>query len=191
MSEKIRMIVGVDEVGRGALAGPVTAAAVLLGLGVINGLDDSKKLSFKQRAEMYPIIIEECLTYGVAHATPEEIERINILQATYIAMQRAVAEIVVVPDEVLVDGNSLPDLPYPSTAIIGGDGKVPEIMAASVLAKVTRDRFMIELDKSYPQYGFASNKGYPTPEHLAALREHGSTPHHRATFAPVRDLLKS
>ncbi len=130
------------------------------------------------------------MTYGIAHATVEEIDRANILEAAMAAMQRAVAGIVVVPDEVLVDGNCLPGLPYQARAIVGGDAKIPEIQAASILAKVTRDRVMEQLDREHPQYGFARNKGYPTPEHLEALRKHGPCPHHRRSFAPVRECMQ-
>ena len=185
MSEAVRLIVGVDEAGRGPLAGPVFAAAVLLGNARIEGLADSKKLSEKRREKLSAVIIEECMTYGIACATVEEIERLNILQASMIAMQRAVAGIVVVPNEVLVDGNIAPDLPYPTRTVVGGDAQVPEIMAASILAKVRRDRCMVELDREFPAYGFARHKGYPTPQHLAALRQHGACPHHRRGFSGV------
>ncbi len=185
-----RLVVGVDEAGRGPLAGPVTAAAVRLGCARIGGLDDSKRLSAGRRTELAAEIVEECMTYGIAHATVEEIDRANILEAAMAAMQRAVAGIVVVPDEVLVDGNCLPGLPYPARAIVGGDAKIPEIQAASILAKVTRDRVMEQLDREHPQYGFARNKGYPTPEHLEALRKHGPCPQHRRSFAPVRECMQ-
>ena len=185
MSEQPRLIVGVDEAGRGPLAGPVFAAAVLLGKASIEGLNDSKKLSAARRERLSEEVIEECMTYGIACATVEEIERLNILQATMIAMQRAVAGIVVVPNEVLVDGNVAPDLPYPTRTVVGGDAQVPEIMAASILAKVARDRHMAELDREFPAYGFVQHKGYPTPQHLEALRTHGASPHHRRNFSGV------
>ena len=179
------MIVGVDEAGRGPLAGPVFAAAVLLGNAQIEGLDDSKKLSPAKREQLSKVVIEECLTYGIACATVEEIDQLNILQATMIAMQRAVAGIVIVPNEVLIDGNCAPDLPYPTTTVVGGDTQVPEIMAASILAKASRDRHMVELDREFPVYGFAQHKGYPTAQHLEALRTHGACVHHRRTFSGV------
>lgn len=185
MSSHPRLIVGVDEAGRGPLAGPVFAAAVLLGKAVIDGLDDSKKLSAARREQLSEVIIEECMTYGIACATVEEIDKLNILQATMIAMQRAVAAIVVVPNEVLVDGNVAPDLPYPVRTVPGGDAQIPEIMAASILAKVRRDSYMTELDREFPVYGFARHKGYPTPQHLQALRQHGACPHHRRSFSGV------
>ena len=187
MNEQPRLIVGVDEAGRGPLAGPVFAAAVLLGIARIEGLDDSKKLSPQRRERLSEVVIEECMTYGIACATVAEIERLNILQATMIAMQRAVAGIVVVPNEVLVDGNVTPDLPYPTRTVVGGDAQVPEIMAASILAKVARDRHMAELDREFPVYGFARHKGYPTPQHLEALRIHGACIHHRRGFSGVPD----
>ena len=184
-----RFVVGVDEVGRGPLAGPVVAAAVLLGPVAIGGLDDSKKLSPKRRAELAALIEEECIAFAVGEASVQEIEEINILEATFTAMQRAVSGIVICPDEVLVDGNRLPDLPYPARAVVAGDATVPEIMAASVLAKHARDQMMMELDREYPDYGFAENKGYPTPAHLAALKERGPCEHHRRGFAPVAEAL--
>ncbi len=181
-----RFIVGVDEAGRGPLAGPVTAGAVLLGPAVIEGLADSKALSEARRAEMSAVVIEECMAYCVAEATVEEIEELNILEATFTAMQRAVSGLVICPDEVLVDGNRLPELPYPAQAVVGGDAKVPEIMAASILAKHARDERMAELDRLYPEYGFARHKGYPTKAHLAALEKLGPCEAHRMGFAPVR-----
>ena len=182
-------IVGVDEAGRGALAGPVVAAAVLLGPTEIPALADSKKLTEKQRAKLSDLIIEECIAYAIAEASVEEIEKLNILEATLIAMQRAVSGIVIVPDKVLIDGNITPDLPYPSEAIIKGDDSVPEIMAASILAKHQRDQLMYELDKQYPKYEFAKHKGYGTAEHLANLQQYKPSDCHRAKFAPVAELL--
>lgn len=189
MSEAMRVIVGVDEAGRGPLAGPVMAAAVLLGAVRIGGLADSKKLGAARRAVLAATITEECVACHVAAASVEEINGLNILEATFAAMQRAVAGIVIVPDEVLVDGNRLPGFPYPSRAVVGGDGKVPEIMAASILAKHARDEVMRELDSECPGYGFAKHKGYPTPEHLAKLTELGPSRHHRTKFGPVARLL--
>ena len=184
-----RFILGVDEVGRGCLAGPVVAAAVLLGNEVIEGLADSKALSEAKRAQMSERIIEECIAYAFGESTVEEIDKINILEATLIAMQRAVSGIVIVADEVLVDGDRCPDLPYPARAIVKGDASVPEIMAASIIAKHHRDQLMIELDKKHPEYGFAQHKGYGTPEHLEALKKHGPCPAHRTSFAPVREVI--
>lgn len=184
-----RFILGVDEVGRGCLAGPVVAAAVLLGNEVIEGLADSKALSEAKRAQMSERIIEECIAYAFGESTVEEIDKINILEATLIAMQRAVSGIVIVADEVLVDGDRCPDLPYPARAIVKGDASVPEIMAASIIAKHHRDQQMIELDKKHPEYGFAQHKGYGTPEHIEALKKHGPCPAHRTSFAPVREVI--
>ena len=184
-----RFLVGVDEVGRGPLAGPVVAAAVLLGPSEIKGMADSKKLSAKKREQLSAVIIEECLAYCIDESSVVEIEQLGILEATMMAMQRAVSGIVIVPDKVLVDGNCLPDLPYPAEAVIAGDGSVPEIMAASIIAKHHRDGRMAELDKECPGYGFAQHKGYGTPKHLAALEKLGPCKHHRARFAPVAALL--
>ncbi len=184
-----RFILGVDEVGRGCLAGPVVAAAVLLGNEVIEGLADSKALSEAKRAQMSERIIDECIAYAFGESTVEEIDKINILEATLIAMQRAVSGIVIVADEVLVDGDRCPDLPYPARAIVKGDASVPEIMAASIIAKHHRDQQMIELDKKHPEYGFAQHKGYGTPEHIEALKKHGPCPAHRTSFAPVREVI--
>ena len=191
MSDALRIIVGVDEAGRGALAGPITAAAVMLGAESIDGLADSKILAAPVRAQLNDIIIEQCVAYKVAQATTVEVEQLNVLEATLVAMQRAVAGIVIVPDLVMVDGNCLPDLPFPSEAVVKGDSKVPEIMAASILAKHSRDQIMQELDEQFPVYGFARHKGYPTAGHIAALRKHGPCLHHRRTFGPVAELLAS
>lgn len=185
------LICGVDEAGCGCLAGVVVAAAVIIGDNSIDGLRDSKQLTPLAREKLAPIIRDDCLAYAVGVADVNEIDCYNIRQATFFAMQRAVSGIVICPDKVLVDGNSLPDLPYPAAAVVGGDRTIEEIMAASILAKVYRDKEMRELDKTYPQYGFARHKGYPTREHLNALRQHGITPQHRRTFAPVRQLLPS
>lgn len=185
----LRIVVGVDEAGRGALAGPVVAGSVMLGNTVIDGIDDSKRLSAAAREKLNEVIIEECIAYKTALATVAEIEQLNVLEATMIAMQRSVAGIVIVPDLVLVDGNRKPDFPYPSETIVKGDSTVPEIMAASILAKVCRDQIMLELDKEFPVYGFVNHKGYPTAEHIVALKRHGPCPHHRRKFGPVAKLL--
>ncbi|URQ61585.1 ribonuclease HII [Pantoea alhagi] len=185
-----RLIAGVDEVGRGPLVGAVVTAAVILDPAQpITGLADSKKLSEKRRLALYDEIREKALAWSLGRAEPEEIDRLNILHATMLAMQRAVAGLAVTPDYVLIDGNRCPELPMPSAAVVKGDSLVAEISAASIIAKVTRDREMAELDVVFPQYGFAQHKGYPTAQHLAMLTEHGATPHHRRSFAPVRNAL--
>lgn len=176
-------ICGVDEAGRGPLAGPVCAAAVILPRELeIPGLNDSKKLTDKKRRELYDIIIDRAEAYGIAMATEQEIDEINILQATFLAMERAVAQLSVKPDLALVDGNREPDLPMKVKTVIKGDSRSANIAAASILAKVTRDRLMEELDEQYPAYGFAVHKGYGTKRHYEALREHGPCPIHRMTF---------
>lgn len=183
----MRIVAGVDEVGRGPLAGEVVTAAVILDpRKPIAGLQDSKKLSNKTREELYERILEEAVCWSIARATVAEIDQLNILQASLWAMHRAVADLKRQPEHVLVDGNKLPDWGYSSEAIIQGDGLVAEISAASILAKVTRDREMILLDQQYPGYGFAQHKGYGTKGHLAALAQLGPTPIHRHSFAPVR-----
>ena len=185
-----RLIAGVDEVGRGPLVGAVVTAAVILDPArPIAGLADSKKLSEKRRLALYDEIREDALAWSLGRAEPEEIDQLNILHATMLAMQRAVAGLAVTPDYVLIDGNRCPKLPMPSAAVVKGDSLVAEISAASIIAKVTRDREMAELDAVFPQYGFAQHKGYPTAQHLAMLTEHGATPHHRRSFAPVRNAL--
>jgi ribonuclease HII len=178
------MIAGVDEAGRGPLAGPVVAAAVILCDGGIAGLDDSKKLSAKRRAELEAHILARCIV-GIGMASVEEIDRINILQATFLAMTRAVEALPQAPAHVLVDGNRLPKWRYSAEAIIGGDALHPCISAASIIAKEHRDRIMVAADSEYPGYGWASNKGYGAAVHMAALREKGPTPLHRRSFAPV------
>ncbi len=178
------MIAGVDEAGRGPLAGPVIAAAVILCEGGIAGLDDSKKLSAKRRAELEGLILTRCIV-GIGMASVEEIDRINILQATFLAMTRAVEALPQAPAHVLVDGNRLPKWAYSAEAIIGGDALHPCISAASIIAKEHRDRIMVAADSEYPGYGWASNKGYGAAVHMAALREKGPTPLHRRSFAPV------
>ncbi|WP_426664764.1 ribonuclease HII [Rhodanobacter aciditrophus] len=182
---------GVDEAGRGPLAGPVVVAAVILDPArPIAGLDDSKKLSEKRREALYPQIAERALAHCVVIVEAQEIDRLNILQATMVGMRRAVAGLAPAAHEALVDGNRLPrELPCPGRAIVGGDALEPAISAASILAKVTRDRLMVALDAVHPGYGFAVHKGYPTPAHLAALQRLGPCTQHRRSFAPVRQLL--
>ena len=181
--EGYQYICGVDEAGRGPLAGPVCAAAVILPANVdIPGLNDSKKLSDKKRRELFPIICEKAIAYGIAFADHNEIDEINILQATYLAMERAIASLAVKPDFALVDGNRAKDFGIPLETVVGGDGKSASIAAASVLSKVTRDDFMLEMAKTYPQYSFEIHKGYGTKAHYAALAEHGPCPIHRMTF---------
>jgi len=184
------LVAGVDEAGRGPLAGPVVAAAVILDdLNPIKGLNDSKKLSASRRDQLFDEIRAKALCCSVAQASVEEIDRLNILQATLLAMRRAVEGLRLKPAKVLVDGNRLPVLDVLAEAIVKGDATVPAISAASILAKVTRDRWCAELDQQYPQYGFATHKGYGTAEHMAALRAHGACPQHRKTFAPVAQVL--
>ena len=181
-------IVGVDEAGRGPLAGPVLAAAVILNPNhQINGLADSKKLTEKQRETLYGEIMTHCIV-GVGHASVAEIDQMNILQATLFAMRRAVLQLTIVPDEVWVDGNQDPQVNYPTRLIVGGDAIVPVISAASIIAKVTRDRLMYHLDAQYPGYGLAKHKGYGTKEHLIALRSLGASPCHRKSFAPLKEV---
>ncbi|MEG3126576.1 ribonuclease HII [Pantoea cypripedii] len=185
-----RLIAGVDEVGRGPLVGAVVTAAVILDPAKpIVGLADSKKLSEKRREALYEEIKEKALAWSLGRAEPEEIDQLNILHATMLAMQRAVAGLTLVPDFVLIDGNRCPALPMASQAVVKGDSLVAEISAASILAKVTRDREMAELDLLFPHYGFAQHKGYPTALHMEKLTQHGATPHHRRSFAPVRNAL--
>lgn len=182
-----KLIAGVDEVGRGPLAGPVMAAAVILDPNKeISGLADSKKLSEKKREELCPIIKKQCLAWAIGRAEVSEIDEINILQASLLAMKRAVESLNLEPELVLVDGNKCPDLNYPMEAIIKGDQKIAAISAASIIAKVTRDHEMIEYDSIYPQYGFAKHKGYGTKLHIEAIQEHGITPIHRTSFAKVK-----
>jgi ribonuclease HII len=186
----ILLICGVDEAGRGPLAGPVSAAAVILDpANPIEGLADSKKLSEKQRDRLAPIIRERALAWAVAYAEVDEIDELNILQATLLAMKRAVQALQIQPHQVLVDGLYCPQTGIPSQAIVKGDSKVAAISAASILAKTARDELMLKLHVQYPQYGFDGHKGYPTASHLAALREHGVSDVHRRSFRPVRELL--
>ncbi|MGV3346844.1 ribonuclease HII [Enterobacteriaceae bacterium LUAb1] len=184
------LVAGVDEVGRGPLVGAVVTAAVILDPErPIAGLADSKKLSEKKRLALFDKIQEQALAWSIGRAEPEEIDRLNILHATMLAMQRAVAGLAIVPEYVLIDGNRCPALPMPSQSVIKGDSLVAEISAASILAKVTRDAEMVALDLEYPQYGFAQHKGYPTALHQERLRQFGVIPHHRRSFAPVRCAL--
>ncbi len=185
------LVAGVDEAGRGPLAGPVVAAAVILDeLKPIRGLADSKVITPLRRARLFDEILGRALCHSIALASVEEIDEMNILQATMLAMRRAVSGLRLPPHRVLVDGNRIPALPMPAQAIVRGDATVASISAASILAKVYRDRLCDELDQAHPGYGFASHKGYPTQEHLRALDEHGACAAHRRTFAPVRNVLK-
>lgn len=185
-------VAGVDEVGRGPLAGAVVAAAVILDpQQPIAGLNDSKKLTPKRREQLAVEIRAKALAWSLGRAEVEEIDRINILQATFLAMQRALEGLSLPPDLVKIDGNRCPKLAYRMEAIVGGDTTVAEISAASILAKVVRDAELVALDAVYPQYGFAQHKGYGTVAHLAALREFGATPIHRRSFAPVRRALEN
>ncbi len=181
---------GVDEAGRGPLAGPVVAAAVILDPGhAISGLNDSKKLSARQRERLVPQIQDFALAYAVSQASVEEIDELNILQASLLAMRRAVVQLSIIPDEVRVDGPHCPRLNMPVSGIIKGDQKDAAIAAASILAKVERDRIMVDYHQQYPQYGFASHKGYPTAQHRAALENHGISVIHRKSYAPVARYL--
>ncbi len=174
---------GVDEAGRGPLAGPVCAAAVILPRGlVIEGLNDSKKLSGKKRESLYDEIVEKAVAYGIAFASVEEIEEKNILEATFLAMNRAIEKLAVRPALALIDGNRDKGITVPARCVIGGDGKCADIAAASILAKVTRDRYMLQLAGQYPQYGFDKHKGYGTAAHYAAIRAYGPSPIHRMSF---------
>ena len=196
-ADKLRMIVdvsgpmaGVDEVGRGPLAGPVVAAAVILHeKGTIRGLNDSKLLQPEERERLDREIRRRAVCCSVAEASVEEIDRFNILRAALLAMRRAVEGLVQQPSNVLVDGNQRPELAMPVRTVVGGDARVRAISAASIIAKVHRDRLLIALHAEHPEYGFDGHKGYSTPEHLAALREHGACRHHRRSFAPVREVL--
>ena len=186
------LMAGVDEAGRGPLAGPVVAAAVILDdLKPIQGLADSKALSARRRERLFDEIRGKALACCIAEATVEEIDRLNILQATLLAMQRAVAGLRLLPRHVLVDGNRLPLLPMAAEAIVKGDAKVPAISAASILAKVHRDQLCQGLHQAWPAYDFARHKGYPTANHLAALRAHGPCPALRLSYAPVRAALQA
>jgi ribonuclease HII len=185
------LIAGVDEAGRGPLAGPVVAAAVILDdRHPVRGLADSKVLSPRRREKLFDEIRAKALCVCIAQASVEEIDQLNILQATLLAMRRAVEGLRLVPKHVLVDGNQLPPLNMRAQAIVKGDSKVAAISAASILAKVQRDRLCADLHALWPAYGFDGHKGYPTPAHLAALREHGACPAHRRSYAPVRSVLE-
>ncbi|UQA50463.1 MULTISPECIES: ribonuclease HII [Vibrio] len=185
-----QLVAGVDEVGRGPLVGDVVTAAVILDPNnPIEGLNDSKKLSEKKRLALLPEIKEKALAWAVGRCSPEEIDELNILQATMVAMQRAVAGLKVQPDLALIDGNRCPQLPMDSQAVVKGDLRVAEISAASIIAKVVRDQEMEELDKQYPQFGFAKHKGYPTKAHFEAIEEHGVISEHRKSFKPVKKAL--
>lgn len=185
------LVAGVDEVGRGPLCGAVVTAAVILDPArPILGLNDSKKLTEARREKLFDEICEKALSWCIARAEVEEIDQLNILQATMLAMQRAVEGLSVTPKLALIDGNRCPTLLVPSAAVVKGDSQVPAIAAASILAKVSRDREMQQLDQQYPGYGIAGHKGYPTPMHLEALRRLGPTPIHRRSFGPVRALLE-
>lgn len=187
---KVALIVGVDEVGRGPLAGPVVTAAVILDPGKqIDGLADSKKLSEKRREQLAALIRQHAYAWALGRAEVDEIDQLNILQASLLAMQRAVAALPVMPTHALVDGNHAPRLPCPVSTIIKGDATEPAIAAASILAKVARDQEMVALEQLYPGYGLAKHKGYPTAQHQQALLELGPSPVHRHSFAPVRRAL--
>ena len=184
------LVCGIDEAGRGPLAGPVVAAVVILDPArPIAGLNDSKKLSEKRREALAGEIREKALAWAVAEASVEEIDQLNILHATFLAMQRAVAALSVAPERAMVDGNRCPKLPIPVEAVVKGDGKIASIAAASILAKTVRDAGMLALHAVYPQYGFDRHMGYPTAAHFAALEAHGASPVHRRSFAPVAKQL--
>ena len=186
------LVAGVDEVGRGCLAGDVLAAAVILQpKKPIHGLTDSKAIKPYQRSFVYKEIIQSCVCYSIGRASVYEIDRFNILQATLLAMKRAVDSLQIKPHKVMVDGNALPKWEYESEAIIKGDSKVPEISAASIIAKVTRDEEMNVLAKKYPGYGFGKNKGYGTPQHKAAIKAKGFCDCHRKTFSPMSELINN
>lgn len=188
--DNIKLIAGVDEVGRGPLCGPVVAAACILKENYyLEGLNDSKKLSEKKRDKLFDILIDECVAYGIGIVEPKRIDEINILEASKEAMKIAISNLSVKPEHVLIDAVKL-DLDVPSTPIIKGDAKSASIAAASVIAKVTRDRMMYDLDKEYPEYGFASHKGYPTKKHIEAVKEHGVLDFYRFTFSPISEIIK-
>lgn len=183
------LVCGIDEAGRGPLAGPVYAAAVILPMDCeIEGLNDSKKVSEKKREQLFDVILEKAIAYGIGSASAEEIDEINILQATFLAMERAVAALQQPADWALVDGNRMPPLPIPGETVVKGDAQCASIAAASILAKVSRDRVLRELDQQYPQYGFAKHKGYGTKAHYEAIKQFGLLPEHRKTF--LKNLLE-
>ena len=183
----IFLVAGIDEAGRGPLAGPVLAASVILPEGFsLEGIDDSKKLSPRAREKLFlKLTTNPSVFWATGKATPQEIDRLNILRATYLAMARSAAALRPRPDHALVDGRPVDGLPIPHTSLVGGDGLSLSIAAASIIAKVTRDRLMVKVDRRYPQFGFARHKGYGVPQHLAALKIHGPCPAHRRSFAPV------
>ena len=184
------LICGIDEAGRGPLCGPVCAAAVILKQNVvIDGLNDSKKLSEKKRELLFDVIKEKAVGYGVSCATPEEIDSINILNATFLAMKRAVEQLPFVPELALIDGNRIKGLSIPAKCIVKGDGKSASIAAASILAKVTRDRYMLEVAEKYPLYNIGKHKGYPTPEHIEAVKKHGA-PKEIYRYSFLKNILK-
>jgi len=185
------MLAGVDEVGRGPLAGPVVTAAVILSPDdpMLGQYRDSKRVSEKKRLKIYRHIRKYAVAYAVAQGSLEDIEQLNILHATMLAMRRSVEALPIQPKEVVVDGNRVPDMPYPTTAVVGGDDLVQEIAAASIVAKVVRDRLMRYLDYQYPAYQFAKHKGYGTKIHMDAIRNHGICPIHRKSFAPIAKYL--
>jgi len=190
-------IAGIDEVGRGSLAGPVVAAAVVFNPGgdFPKGIDDSKKLTERIREELYDLIIDSAKAVGIGYVYREQIDKINILQATFKAMKSAVSQLEVSPDYLLIDGNQAPDFNSPLTTVVKGDSKSVSIAAASIIAKVSRDRFMCDIDSEYSHYKFKSNKGYGTPNHIKAIQEHGLSPQHRVTFCrkicyPQMDMWK-
>ncbi|CAM3734687.1 Ribonuclease HII [Vibrio aerogenes CECT 7868] len=188
--QEYKLFAGVDEVGRGPLVGDVVTAAVILDpTRPIAGLTDSKKISDKKRQALFPEIQQKAIAWSVGRCSPQEIDHLNILQATMVAMQRAVEGLKIKPEFVLIDGNRLPELSLPALAVVKGDLRVAEISAASILAKVIRDREMDELDQCYPEYGFAQHKGYPTKAHLAAIEKYGVIAQHRQSFKPVARVL--
>ncbi|CCN32844.1 ribonuclease HII [Vibrio nigripulchritudo MADA3029] len=188
--EGYQLFAGVDEVGRGPLVGDVVTAAVILDpANPIEGLTDSKKLSEKKRLALFPEIQEKALAWAVGRCSPDEIDELNILQATMVAMQRAIAGLKIQPDFALIDGNRVPELPMAGQAVVKGDLRVAEISAASIIAKVVRDAEMDELDKKYPEFGFANHKGYPTKAHFEAIEKHGVISEHRKSFKPVKRAL--
>lgn len=194
------LVAGVDEVGRGPWAGPVVSTAVILNrahmsIELIKMIDDSKALSAKKRETIFNILIDSStknlLAYGIGEASVQEIDKINIRQATFLAMKRAIKNLGIIPDTVLIDGNATPDISIPCLSVIKGDSLSLSIAAASIIAKVTRDRLMIKLAQTYPDYGWESNAGYGTKAHQKGLRHHGVTPHHRHSYAPIRRLVQS
>lgn len=188
--KNIDLIAGVDEVGRGPLIGPVVASAVILPKNYkLKGLTDSKKLSEKKRNEFYKIIKRDALSIGIGIISEEKIDEVNIYEATKLAMKEAINNLKIKPQHILIDAMPL-DIEIPTTSIIKGDAKSESIAAASVIAKVTRDSMMYELDKKYPQYGFCNHKGYPTKKHIKAIHEYGLIPGYRKTYAPIKDLVK-